>query len=49
MILRLNQVLKKTKNLYEGKNTSENILKKIENILKKGISIKKKFYEKKNK
>lgn len=43
------KVLKKTKNLYEGKNTSENILKKIENILKKGISIQKKFYEKKNK
>lgn len=40
-------LLKKTKNLYEGKNTSKNILKKILNTMKKGISIQKKFYEKK--
>lgn len=41
--------LKKTKNLYEGKNTSKNIVKTIENALKEGISIQKKFYEKKTK
>ena len=40
-------LLKKSKNLYEGKNTSKNISKKILIILKKGISIQKKFYEKK--
>ena len=42
------KLLKMTKNLYEGKNTSKKIVKKIEDALRKGLSIQKKFYEKKS-